>query len=74
MNLEIINNKHEGLLFNTRTEFPLANIRIPIPDISQEIYNTGKVRIPFKIQGIKKTGLLKDPTPEKIQQCEISYF
>ena len=66
LTLDVFNNKLEGVLREKRKEILLASVKVPVPDLTQEPYVSGKVRIPFKIINIKKSGLLQNVPPDKI--------
>ena len=65
-----MNNKHEGFLTASKKGTFLSSVKVPIPDLLQEPYVSDKVRIPFKIAQIKKTGLLPSEKTDKIAAYE----
>jgi len=65
LKLNLVKNEHKGVLSETKKETLLASFKIPIPDTTQEPYASGKVRLPFRIQQLKKTGLIP-PKSEKL--------
>lgn len=58
LKLEIVKNDYKGVLSDTSKETLLASFKIPLPDIIQEPYASGKVRLPFRLQSLKKSGLV----------------
>jgi hypothetical protein len=69
LKLNIVKNEHKGVLSETKKETLLASFKIPIPDITQEPYASDKVRLPFRIQQLRKAGLIP-PKSEKLPLYE----
>ncbi len=73
LKLEVYNNKPQELMKEAKKDSLLATLNVPVPDLLQEPYVSSKVRLPFKIEQIKKSGLQPLGANEKIAAYENQY-